>query len=160
MMTRTDEPYIQIAGLGTLTLDEWERMGPAEPLSRVYHADPTLPALYVGETPDTEDTYLLQKAYEGTGHTWVSRTSSLYTKDVCDLRVDMYGNTLTSPSDVVHVVQAISDGSLTQETAENVLELARVAHIAWSRDGYRVAVNCQAGLNRSSLVVAMMLMML
>jgi hypothetical protein len=138
---------IYIAGLGQLTFEEWAELEPATPLSVIPVEG--RPAFYVGETPHQEDTYLDPSAG--------SRVSEIYTTDSIDVRINLYGFSSPSAPGVFEYRYLINDAGLTNEDAQRLLNFLPDAYEAWAINGYRVAVNCQAGLNRSSLFAAMML---
>lgn len=138
---------IHIAGLGQLTFEEWAELEPATPLSVIPVEG--RPAFYVGETPQSEDTYLDPSAG--------SSFSEIYTTDSIDVRINLYGFSSPSAPGVFEYRYLINDAGLTNEDAQRLLNFLPDAYEAWAINGYRVAVNCQAGLNRSSLFAAMML---
>lgn len=74
-----------------------------------------------------------------------------------DLLVSLYGRHGHGPiGDVEHLRLSIPDSFLDAEQREQVTELG--LHVALAvADGARVLVRCQAGLNRSGLVVAVAL---
>lgn len=157
---------IFIRGIGLITDEQWEEMSPSEDATRIPTKNPDRPPLYVGETPILEDAFYdaptLAKTSWPRFEEFVAksgRTSTLYTADLCDLRVDLYGYGYPSPDPVRHLTHRIDDDDLDRRTAEEVLEIARLAHKAWAAEGMALAVNCQAGLNRSSFVAGMVLIM-
>jgi hypothetical protein len=159
---------IRITGYGDLTEAEWEAVQPREIATLI--PVPGMPDLFVGETPDEEDhsasfhDFLLAqpdlaKAGDGlvAGFVAAQPESTIYTKELCDIRLDLYGLSSLSPEDVEHIRAPMADGTISRHTAEVLVELTAHLYEDWL-GGHRVAVNCQAGLNRSSLSAALILM--
>jgi protein-tyrosine phosphatase len=72
--------------------------------------------------------------------------------------VTLYADAQPAPWGVEELRFGFPDADLTPEFAERAIALARHAHRRW-RDGERVLVRCQAGVNRSGLVMALVLML-
>jgi hypothetical protein len=138
---------IYIQGLGELTVEEWENLSPKEPLSIIPIENRA--AFYVGETDISEDTYL---------NPYAAKTfSEIYTTDSVDVRINLYGFSSPSANGVLEHRYIINDGALTNKDAQRLLNFLPYAYSSWAVNEYRTAVSCQAGLNRSSLFAAMML---
>lgn len=75
-----------------------------------------------------------------------------------DVVVTLYADAQPAPWGVEELRFGFPDADLTPEFAERAIALARHAHRRW-RDGERVLVRCQAGVNRSGLVMALVLML-
>jgi len=75
-----------------------------------------------------------------------------------DTVVTLYADALPAPWGVEELRFGFPDAGLTSASARRVVELARHAHRRWT-DGDRVLVRCQAGVNRSGLVTALVLML-
>jgi len=75
-----------------------------------------------------------------------------------DLVVTLYGDAQPAPWGVREVRFGFPDGPLSEFSTGHAIELALQAHAAWSR-GQRVLIRCQAGVNRSGLVSALVLML-
>ena len=75
-----------------------------------------------------------------------------------DTIVTLYADAQPAPWGVEELRFGFPDAALTPAFAARALELARHAHRRW-RDGARVLVRCQAGVNRSGLVTALALML-
>jgi protein-tyrosine phosphatase len=152
---------ITINGYGTITETEWSDLQPAEIATLL--PIPGMPALHIGETPEDEDWLTAIRAAIESAPDLSSEQilmaldrSKVYTQAICDFRVDLYGAASLSPAGVSYVRAPFPDGWLDATTADILLDLAARVYTAWS-SGVRVAVNCQAGLNRSSLLVSMLL---
>lgn len=75
-----------------------------------------------------------------------------------DTVVTLYADAQPAPWGVEELRYGFPDADLTPAFAARVLELARHAHRRWTA-GARVLVRCQAGVNRSGLVTALVLML-
>lgn len=123
-----------------------------------YAPDEVLPGLFQGGTEDHEVI-----GYPAADHHYsridgwrgVSDSSTAFPFDVV---VTLYGDAQPAPWGVREHRYGFADGSLSATDAAVVIDLARTAHAAW-RSGSRVLVRCQAGVNRSGLVTALVLML-
>lgn len=110
-----------------------------------WQADQIVPGLFQG---GTEDSAVITRAaapqYERT-----------YPYDVV---VTLYGNAQPAPWGVEEVRFGFLDAALTGADATRVVRAARYAYQRWA-SGDRVLVRCQAGVNRSGLVTALVLVM-
>jgi hypothetical protein len=75
-----------------------------------------------------------------------------------DVMVTLYADAQPAPWGVEELRFGFPDAELTDAFAERAIALARHAHRRW-QDGARVLVRCQAGVNRSGLVMALVLML-
>jgi hypothetical protein len=75
-----------------------------------------------------------------------------------DVVVTLYADAQPAPWGVEELRFGFPDAELTPAFAARAVDLARHAHRRW-RDGARVLVRCQAGVNRSGLVTALTLML-
>jgi hypothetical protein len=75
-----------------------------------------------------------------------------------DVVVTLYADAQPAPWGVEELRFGFPDADLTPDFARRAVALARHAHRRW-RDGERVLVRCQAGVNRSGLVMALVLML-
>ena len=75
-----------------------------------------------------------------------------------DTVVTLYAEAQPAPWGVEELRYGFPDADLTPAFAARVLDLARHAHRRWTA-GARVLVRCQAGVNRSGLVTALVLML-
>lgn len=104
-----------------------------------------LPGLFQGGTEDHD------VVWEGAAQ----RLRGSYPFDVV---VTLYADANPVPWGVEEFRFGFYDAALEQSDAGRVIELARMAYARWVR-GQRVLVRCQAGINRSGLVTALILMM-
>ena len=74
-----------------------------------------------------------------------------------DLVVTLYADAQPVPWEVEELRFGFPDSSLTPRAIERAVALSAHAHSRW-QSGARVLVRCQAGVNRSGLVMAMTLM--
>ena len=102
-----------------------------------------LPRLWLGGTADDDTDFQLQKPY--------------ITNKQFDTVVTLYA--AANPVDwfVREVRYGFWDSDVSHIDPEDLFDLVRVAHSDWKR-GKRVLIRCQAGWNRSSLVMALVLM--
>lgn len=107
--------------------------------------DEITPGLWQGGT-DSADT-IYERRY-GIG--------SFITEEDFDLVVTMYSSAQPVPSWVKEIRFGIYDGDMSDFDIEDLRDLVYVAHSNWKR-GKRVLVRCQAGLNRSGIVTALVL---
>lgn len=111
------------------------------PLAR---PDEVLPGLYQGGTED--DDVIMRGARQ--------RLRGDYP---FDLVVTLYADANPVPWGVEEIRFGFYDSALLAADLPRIVEIARKAHAAW-RSGQRVLVRCQAGVNRSGLISALMLM--
>ena len=76
---------------------------------------------------------------------------------VFDSIVCLYGHANPAPYYVREQRFGVADAELDEESIPEILQLADWLHSEWKK-GKRVAGKCQAGLNRSSLCVALVLL--
>lgn len=76
-----------------------------------------------------------------------------------DVVVTLYADALPAPWGVEELRYGFPDAELTSQAADHVLALSEVAYQRW-RSGACVLIRCQAGVNRSGLVMAVTLMRL
>lgn len=74
-----------------------------------------------------------------------------------DLVVTLYADAQPAPWGVREYRFGFPDGQISINDAREAIELAHLAHRAWSQ-GRTVLIRCQAGVNRSGLVSALVLM--
>lgn len=74
-----------------------------------------------------------------------------------DVVITLYADALPAAWGVEEVRFGFPDAALTAAFVERVVDLATHAHRRWS-EGARVLIRCQAGVNRSGLVMALALM--
>lgn len=74
-----------------------------------------------------------------------------------DLVVTLYADAQPAPWGVEEMRFGFPDSDLTESAIRRVMRMARLAHERWVA-GDRVLVRCQAGVNRSGLVTALILM--
>jgi hypothetical protein len=74
-----------------------------------------------------------------------------------DLVVTLYADAMPAAWGVEELRFGFPDSDLTAHAVERAAALARYAHQRW-HEGARVLVRCQAGVNRSGLVMALTLM--
>ena len=115
--------------------------------------DEILPRLFQGGTQD-EDVIGRPAARHH-----YARMSGLGQADYpFDLVVTLYADAQPAPWGVREIRYGFPDGPLIPHDARQAVDLARMAHEDWC-NGYRVLVRCQAGVNRSGLVSALILML-
>lgn len=74
-----------------------------------------------------------------------------------DLIVTLYADAQPAPWGVEEIRFGFPDAHLTDSAIKRVMRIALTAHQRWQA-GDRVLVRCQAGVNRSGLVTALVLM--
>lgn len=74
-----------------------------------------------------------------------------------DLVVTLFDGAPDAPPQVEEVRYAIEDAELDASDLHQLLAIARHAHRRWAEGG-KVLVRCQAGVNRSGMVTALILM--
>lgn len=74
-----------------------------------------------------------------------------------DLVITLFSDAQPAPWQVEEIRYGFPDADLTDEVVERCTTYAAYAHERWT-EGARVLVRCQQGLNRSGLVVALILM--
>ena len=117
------------------TLDSWPEWTPNE----------ILPGLFQGGTDD------LDLVMFGSWRRW----SEQYPFDVV---VTLYADANPVPWGVEEIRFGFLDADLSTSDARRVVQIARDAHLRWVQ-GDRVLIRCQAGVNRSGLVTALVLML-
>jgi hypothetical protein len=119
-----------------------------------YAPDEVLPGLFQG---GTEDDQVI--GYPAADHHYGRiRGGSAAAPYPFDVVVTLYADAQPAPWGVREHRYGFADGSLGQRDAAVVMDLARMAHEAW-KGGAQVLVRCQAGVNRSGLVAALVLML-
>ena len=118
-----------------------------------YSPDEILPGLWQGGTEDDEilDYPAPDHHYARLGH----RGGVAYPFDVV---VTLYADAQPAPWGVKEHRFGFPDGPIDNNDAREAIDLARQAHRAW-RKGRNVLIRCQAGVNRSGLVSALVLML-
>lgn len=111
-----------------------------------YAPDQILPRLYQG---GTEDDHVVGEAIPADHY----RGERPF-----DLIVTLYADSQPAPWGVEEIRFGFPDGNLTESVIERVLRIALTAHDRWIA-GERVLIRCQAGVNRSGLVTALVLML-
>lgn len=117
------------------SLDSWPSFNPHE----------ILPGLYQGGTDDMDVVMF------GTRQRWADR----YPFDVV---VTLYADANPAPWGVEEIRFGFLDSDLSAADASRVIRIARDAYRRWSR-GDQILIRCQAGVNRSGLVSALVLML-
>jgi len=115
-----------------------------------YAPDEVLPGLWQG---GTEDDHVVGGVVPADHHGALAGRSPRF-----DVVVTLYADAQPAPWGVEELRFGFPDADLTPEFAARAISLARHAHRRW-RDGERVLVRCQAGVNRSGLVTALVLML-
>lgn len=116
-------------------IDDWPDVAPTE----------ILPGLWMGGLADDE--YVGQPL--GEAH---------YSFDSpYDIVVTLFGDAQPSPWGVIELRYGFPDDELEVEWAMRLLALSNFAHVNWA-SGRTVLVRCQQGVNRSGLVMALILM--
>jgi len=108
--------------------------------------DEILPGLFMGGTAD-EDTIDVPR----------NKHSSTAT-DGFDAVATLYAWARPAGWETEELRYGFYDSGLDPATAHNAIAAARWVHTRWS-EGARVLVRCQAGLNRSGLITALVLML-
>ena len=114
-----------------------------------YHSDDEalhseiLPNLWLGGTAD-EDVI-----------TYNLRTPRITQAD-WDTVVTMYAAANPADWHVREIRYGVWDSAMTDFDHEDLFDIVRLAHVDWKR-GKRVLIRCQAGWNRSSLIMALVL---
>ena len=75
-----------------------------------------------------------------------------------DFVVTLYADAQPAPWGVQELRFGFYDAGLTPENAKIAIEIAQIAYDQWQR-GRRVLIRCQAGVNRSGLISALVLML-
>ena len=107
--------------------------------------DEIAPGLWQGGT-DSTDTVRTQRFGSG----------AFITPEDFDVVVTMYSSAQPVDWWVKEIRFGIYDGDMTDFDIEDLRDIVLVAHSNWKR-GKRVLVRCQAGLNRSGIVTALVL---
>ena len=138
----------------SITLTSW-----ADDTWPEYTPDEILPGLFQGGTQD--DHVLGHPApshhYTRLRHRGGANSSSNRSFPF-DLVVTLYADAQPAPWGVREYRFGFPDGPINNDDALEAIELARLAHRAWTR-GRTVLIRCQAGVNRSGLVSALVLML-
>lgn len=75
-----------------------------------------------------------------------------------DVVVTLYADAQPAPWGVEEMRFGFPDSNLSEFAIAKAVRLARAAHARWA-SGERVLIRCQAGVNRSGLVMALVLML-
>jgi hypothetical protein len=124
---------------GTNEISTWEDLSWPE-----YAADEIVPGLFQGGTEDSDVV-------------WVGAPQRLRGDYPYDLVVTLYADANPVPWGVHEFRFGFYDSDLSAADALRVVELATMTHRRWAA-GDRVLIRCQAGVNRSGLVTALVLM--
>jgi hypothetical protein len=111
-----------------------------------YAADEILPGLFQG---GTEDHDVIGRR---TPDSHYDRTQRF------DVIVTLYADAQPAPWGVEEIRYGFGDAELNPTAIRKALALATLAHARWQA-GERVLIRCQAGVNRSGLVTALVLML-
>lgn len=126
----------------------------AAPTYDVYYPTDTwsevLPGLWLGGTHGSDDL-----AY-GSGGTGLGMPQTLVNKDHFDTVITLYAWARPADWFVKELRLGILDSDLSDFDPTTLKDLVISAHTDW-RAGKRVLIRCQAGINRSSLVMALLL---
>jgi hypothetical protein len=126
----------------------------AAPTYDVYYPTDTwsevLPGLWLGGTHGSDD---LAYGTQGTG---LGMPQTLVNKDHFDTVITLYAWARPADWFVKEMRLGILDSDLSDFDPSALKELVISAHTDW-RAGKRVLIRCQAGINRSSLVMALLL---
>lgn len=112
-----------------------------------YTPDEILPGLFQGGTED--DAVIGEPA--AAGHYDIANHDF-------DVVITLYADAQPAAWGVEEVRFGFWDAELTDFATRKAVRLARMAHARW-RGGERVLIRCQAGVNRSGLVMALVLML-
>lgn len=115
-----------------------------------YAPDQILPGLWQGGTGDDE---VVGGRIPADHHGALSGRRPRF-----DVVVTLYADAQPAPWGVEELRFGFPDADLTPAFAERAVALARHAHRRW-KEGARVLVRCQAGVNRSGLVTTLVLML-
>jgi hypothetical protein len=110
-----------------------------------WQADEILPGLFMGGTADDDVIFVPAQRVEP--------------DDIkqYDAVVTLYGWATPATWEVEELRYGFMDSDIAYADIDRILRAARWAHDRW-RSGDRVLIRCQAGLNRSGLVTALVLM--
>ena len=109
-----------------------------------------LPGLWLGGTDNSDDL-----AY-GPGGSGLGMPQTLVNKENFDTVVTLYAWARPADWFVKELRLGILDSDTTDLDVEQLYQLVVAAHQDW-KAGARVLIRCQAGINRSSLVMALLL---
>lgn len=115
-----------------------------------YAPDEILPGLWQG---GTENDHVVGRTVPADHHGVFAGRRPRF-----DVVVTLYADAQPAPWGVEELRFGFPDADLTPAFAERAVALARHAHRRW-KEGGRVLVRCQAGVNRSGLVTALVLML-
>lgn len=110
-----------------------------------YAPDEVLPGLHQGGTEDDD-------------RVWIGAPQRIRGGFPFDLVVTLYADATPVPWGVQEIRFGFYDAALDESQVGRIIDIARAAHSAW-RSGDSVLVRCQAGVNRSGLVTALVLML-
>jgi len=115
----------------------------------------------LGEWPEALPHMILPGLFQGGTEdhdvVWEGAEQRLRGSYPFDVVVTLYADANPVPWGVEELRFGFYDAALEPRDAGRVVELARMAHARWAR-GQQVLVRCQAGINRSGLVTALILM--
>jgi protein tyrosine phosphatase len=104
-----------------------------------------VPRLWLGGTDDSDVTYYGNK-----------KQDAFITVKNFDFVVSMYASSLPVDWFVQEIRFGIWDSNMEDFSTEELRDIVQLAHKAW-KNNKRVLIRCQAGLNRSGLVMALVL---
>ena len=122
--------------------DEWPACTP----------DEILPGLFQGGTEDDE-----VLGYPAPIHHYERMRSSSAPIYQFDVVITLYADAQPAPWGVHEVRYGFPDGPLRDHDLQKAVRIATEAHGQW-RSGAQVLIRCQAGVNRSGLISALVLM--
>lgn len=129
------------------TLTSW-----AEDDWPAYTPDEILPGLFQGGTEDDE-----VLGYPAPAHHYERMHSGSTPTYQFDVVITLYADAQPAPWGVHEIRYGFPDGPLRDHDLQKAVRIAKEAHSQW-RSGARVLIRCQAGVNRSGLVSALVLM--
>ena len=109
-----------------------------------YAPDEILRGLHQGGTEDDD-------------RVWIGAPQRTRGRFPFDLVVTLYADATPVPWGVQEIRFGFYDAALDESQVGRIIAIARAAHRAW-RAGDTVLIRCQAGINRSGLVTALVLM--
>jgi hypothetical protein len=137
---------VWVHGWGEMSHEEWDQMKPQQNATLVAE-HPSGGRLFVGSTPYSEDLWQNPNPPE---------RSRVYHRDLIDQRYAFYVHSPAADVGVVDTRYPMPDGRLSADTKDILRRLAVTAAQDFA-NGLRIASVCQAGINRSSLFAALVL---
>lgn len=114
--------------------------------------------VWPGFEPDEIATGLFQGGTADDDVVWLGASQRLRGDYPFDVVVTLFADANPVPWGVEEIRFGFPDATLSDSDAARVVRIARSAHRQWM-SGAQVLVRCQAGVNRSGLVTALMLML-